>query len=206
MSIVDVIFDLFAHRGSAAYLGEPVSQLEHALQTAWQGEREGAPDTLIAAGLLHDLGYILFEVPENIADRGFDCRHEELGAAWLSGQFPDTVVEPVRLHVAAKRYLCAVDADYQTHLSAASLQSLALQGGPFSAAEARGFISLPYAGEAVQLRRWDEMAKVVKAKPPDLESYRLLLEKVKLKAPMNSLVYDFQANEYSHKLSNARNK
>jgi [1-hydroxy-2-(trimethylamino)ethyl]phosphonate dioxygenase len=148
----------------------------------------------------------LFGVPENIADRGLDCRHEGLGAAWLSGQFPATVFEPVRLHVAAKRYLCAVDADYQTHLSAASLQSLALQGGPFSAAEARGFISLPYANEAVQLRRWDEMAKVVGAKTPDLEAYRLLLEKVRLKRANEFSGYDLQANGDSHKLSNAQNK
>src|SRR5262245_46585667 len=112
MSIVDEIFDIFAHHGSAAYFGEPVSQLEHALQTAWQGERKGAPDTLIAAGLLHDLGHLLHGMPENIAGRGLDGRHEEIGAAWLSRQFPDAVVEPVRLHVAAKRYLCAVDAEY----------------------------------------------------------------------------------------------
>src|SRR5262245_53858387 len=100
MSIVDEIFNLFIHRGSAAYLGEPVSQLEHALQTAWQGEREGAPDTLIAAGLMHDLGHLLHGQSEYLVDFGLDGGHEELGAIWLSRQFPATVAEPVRLHVA----------------------------------------------------------------------------------------------------------
>jgi len=181
MNIVDEIFDLFAHYGSAAYFGEPVSQLEHALQTAWHGEQEDAPENLIVAGLLHDLGHLLHGMPENIASRDLDARHEELGAVWLSRHLPDTVVEPVRLHVAAKRYLCALDADYQSRLSAASLQSLALQGGPFDETEARVFITLPYAGEAVRIRRWDEMAKVMSAKTPNLEAYRQLLEKVMLK-------------------------
>lgn len=201
MSIVDEIFDLFAHRGSAAYLGEPVTQLEHALQTAWQGGREGAPDTLIAAALLHDLGHLLHGQSEYLVDYGIDGRHEELGATWLSRQFPASVTEPVRLHVAAKRYLCAVDTDYQGSLSAASLHSLVLQGGPFSAAEVQAFITLSYAREAVQLRGWDEMAKVVGAKTPDWEAYRPLLEKVRLKEPIIYPTQDTQKNDHSPKFA-----
>jgi len=189
MSMVDEIFEVFALNGGTAYFGETVSQLEHALQTAWQSEQEGAPDHLIVGALLHDLGHLLHGLPENLADHGLNGRHEELGAAWLARQFPAAVVEPVRLHVDAKRYLCAVDANYQTRLSTASLRSLALQGGPFSAAEARAFITLPYAEEAVQLRRWDEMAKVVGAKTLDLEAYRLKLEKMLRNGPLNSPGY-----------------
>jgi [1-hydroxy-2-(trimethylamino)ethyl]phosphonate dioxygenase len=178
MSIVDEIVELFVQRGGAAYFGEPVSQLEHALQTAWTGEQESAPNSLIATALLHDIGHLLHGMPEEIAVSGLHIRHEELGASWLACHFPATVVEPVRLHVAAKRYLCAVDLDYQTQLSPASQQSLELQGGPFSLAEAQAFIALPFAEEALRLRRWDERAKVAGAKTPNFEAYRPHLEKL----------------------------
>ncbi len=110
MSIVDEISELFARRGGEAYFGEPVSQLEHALQTASQAEQEGTPDTQIVAALLHDIGHLLHQLPEDIADRGVDGCHEQVGAMWLARYFPEAVTEPIRLHVAAKRYLCTVDA------------------------------------------------------------------------------------------------
>ncbi|HEU0177888.1 MAG TPA: HD domain-containing protein, partial [Blastocatellia bacterium] len=109
MSIVDEIIELFARLGGGAYFGEPVSQLEHALQTAFQAEQESAPDALIAAALLHDIGHLLHKLPEDIADRGIDGRHERVGAMWLARNFPAAVTEPIRMHVAAKRYLCSVD-------------------------------------------------------------------------------------------------
>ena len=178
MNVVDEIIELFEQRGGDAYFGEPVSQLEHALQTAFQAEQEGAPDTLVAAALLHDIGHLLHKLPENIADRGVDGRHERIGAAWLGRYFPPSVTEPIRLHVAAKRYLCAVDGEYRFGLSAASIQSLALQGGTMSYEEIREFEASTYAGEGVRLRRWDDHAKVIGWKTPDLTHYQNLLEKL----------------------------
>jgi gamma-butyrobetaine dioxygenase len=178
VSIVEDIFELFARRGGEAYFGEPVSQLEHALQTAQQAEEAGAPDTLIAAALLHDIGHLLHQLPEDIADRGVDGWHERVGAVWLARHFPEPVTEPIRLHVAAKRYLCAVDDEYRRQLSAASIQSLALQGGPMGEDEARAFEATLYAREAVRLRRWDDQAKATGRKTPDLTRYQSLLERL----------------------------
>jgi len=182
VSIVDEIIELFARRGDDVYLGEPVSQLEHALQTAFQAEQEGASDTLIAAALLHDVGHLLHKLPEDIADRGVDGRHEQVGAMWLARYFPRAVTEPIRLHVAAKRYLCAIDDEYQRRLSAASIRSLALQGGPMSDEEVREYEASPHAREGARLRRWDDLAKVVGSKAPGLPQYQSLLEKLSVKA------------------------
>jgi len=182
VSIVDEIIGLFARRGDDVYLGEPVSQLEHALQTAFQAEQEGASDTLIAAALLHDVGHLLHKLPEDIADRGIDGRHEHVGAMWLARYFPRAVTEPIRLHVSAKRYLCARDDEYQRRLTAASIRSLALQGGPMSDEEVREFEASPYAREGARLRRWDDLAKVVGSKAPGLPQYQSLLEKLSVKA------------------------
>jgi len=123
MNVVDEICDLFATKGHAAYVGEPVSQLEHALQAAHHAEQAGASDALVVAALLHDIGHLVHKLPEDAADHGIDTRHEQLGQAWLARSFGPAVTEPIRLHVPAKRYLCATDADYVAHLSAASVQS-----------------------------------------------------------------------------------
>ena len=145
--------------------------LEHALQCAFQAEKEGVPDSLVVAALLHDIGHLLHGLQEDIAEHGEDARHEEAGAAWLSERFDSDVVEPVRLHVPAKRYLCAVDPGYLQGLSRASVQSLRLQGGPFTTQGARAFETLPYYREATQLRRWDDAAKIPGLEVPGLEQY-----------------------------------
>ncbi len=172
MDVVERIFSLFANRGSEAYFGESVSQSEHALQSAYAAEAEGACDALIVAALLHDVGHLLHGGPEDLADQGIDDRHEVIGQAWLSRHFGPEVSEPVRLHVPAKRYLCRVDAAYQAKLSPASVLSLQLQGGAMTPEEARDFEANPFADDAVRLRRWDDFAKIVGMEVPGLEHYR----------------------------------
>jgi phosphonate degradation associated HDIG domain protein len=137
-----------------------VNQQQHALQAAALAERDGHGDSLVAAALLHDIGHMVHDLGENPADSGIDDHHEDLGHAWLTQHFGPEVTEPVRLHVAAKRYLCAVEADYFARLSPDSVKSLALQGGPMSAEEVAAFEALPEHKDAVQLRRYDERAKV----------------------------------------------
>jgi gamma-butyrobetaine dioxygenase len=176
MTIVDQIYRLFAERGDAAYLGEAVSQTAHALQTARLAEAAGAADPLVVAALLHDVGHLLHDLPETAAPQGTDARHEDGGAAWLATHFGPAVTDPIRLHVAAKRYLCAVDPDYREQLSPASVRSLQLQGGPFAPAEVEAFRREPFHEDAVRLRRWDDQAKVPGLAVPGLKHYRARLE------------------------------
>lgn len=176
ISSVDEVFELLATGGGEAYFGEPVTVLEHSLQAAWFVEHKGGNDELIAAGLLHDFGHLLHSEGEDVAGRGVDTQHEELGVAVLGDHLPSAVLDPIRLHVAAKRYLCFAEPRYFAQLSAASVQSLALQGGPMSAAEAETFLALPHAHEAVMVRRADDAAKVRGLEVPDLESYRNLIQ------------------------------
>jgi phosphonate degradation associated HDIG domain protein len=174
-TIIDQIFATFRERGGRDY-GESVSVLEHSLQAAYAAERDGASPTLIAAAVLHDYGHLIHDLPEDCADQGIDSRHEELGAAFLSDHFGPAVAEPVRLHVAAKRYLCAVDPAYRAGLSPASTQSLLLQGGPFDAREIAAFEATPHFADAVRLRRYDDIGKEPGAWTPELEHYRGVLE------------------------------
>jgi phosphonate degradation associated HDIG domain protein len=178
MSVIDRILSLFADRGRGAYFGEAVTQTEHALQCAYLAEQSGADAPLVAAALLHDLGHLLHGLGEDVAGQGIDARHEDGGARWLGRYFGPAVVDPVRLHVAAKRYLCAVEPDSAAALSPASRQSLRLQGGPFTPDETRRFEQEPFFRSAVAVRRWDDAAKVPGLAVPGLEHYRPLLEAV----------------------------
>jgi len=172
MKVTDQIFELFQTRGHDAYFGEGVSQREHALQAAWLAENSNAPPALVVAALLHDIGHLIHGLPENIADQGVDGCHEEAGAKWLRTHFGPEVTEPIRLHVDAKRYLCATDPTYRAMLSPSSQQSLELQGGPVNPAEARALEANPFFEGAVMLRRWDDAAKVPGLTLPDFEHYR----------------------------------
>jgi len=174
-TIVDQIFRNFRRHGERSY-GERVSVIAHSLQAAKAAEQDNAWPTLVTAALLHDYGHLIHDLPEDYADQGIDSMHEEQAAAVLADFFVQAVIEPVRLHVAAKRYLCAVDSTYLEALSPASAQSLALQGGPFNAEEVNAFESLAYFTDAVRLRRYDDLAKDPDAQPPDLEHYRPYLE------------------------------
>ena len=178
MGIFDEIAGMFGRKGREAYLGESVSQAEHALQAAALADAEKAPDALVVAALLHDVGHLTENAPEDLAGRGVDGRHEDAGADWLSRAFGPDVAEPARLHVAAKRYLCAVDPAYLGGLSPASALSLKLQGGPFDAGGRAGFEANPHAGDAVRLRRWDDAAKEVGLDVPGLGHYRARIEAV----------------------------
>jgi [1-hydroxy-2-(trimethylamino)ethyl]phosphonate dioxygenase len=171
MHRLEEILALFENRGQNAYLGEPVSQAEHALQAAHLAETAGASDALIVSALLHDVGHLLHDLGEDIASRGIDARHEISGSTWLARNFGPEVAEPARLHVAAKRYLCAIEPTYLDGLSGASKQSLALQGGPMSLEEITRFEAHPHADDAVRLRRWDDEAKIANLEVPRLESY-----------------------------------
>ena len=175
-SIVDTIFDEFRKHGDAIYLGEPVTLTEHMLQTAYAAEQDGADPLLIAAALLHDYGHLIHDLREDSAEHGVDTQHEEVGAAFLSRYFVPAAVEPTRLHVAAKRYLCAIDPDYFAALSPASVLSLGLQGGPLTEAEVKEYEALPFAQEAARLRRYDDLGKTPGAQTPDLEYYGPYLE------------------------------
>src|SRR5262245_30513043 len=144
MHTVDDILELWERRGGSDYGGEAVTQLEHALQSAWQAEQEQASAALIAAALLHDVGHLLHDLPDDAPEQGIDDAHENSGGNYLKGLFPPAVLEPIRLHVAAKRYLCAVDPQYQSQLSGPSIVSLGLQGGPMTETEVADFRRNPY--------------------------------------------------------------
>lgn len=161
---------LFAAHGGESY-GEGVTMLEHALQAAALAEVEGAEDALVVAALLHDIGHFL-----QPADDSFGYhKHDRSGGDWLAKRFGPEVSEPVRLHVAAKRYLCAVEPDYLGRLSAASVHSLSKQGGPMSPAEAAAFAALPHATAAARLRRWDDGGKQDGMAVRPIEHYRPLI-------------------------------
>jgi phosphonate degradation associated HDIG domain protein len=172
---VNHIFAVYHQLGHRHY-GEDVTELQHALQTAAFAKEHGEGNAVIAAALLHDYGHLGHNAGEDIAERGVDMRHETLGAIKLAGVFPAEVLDPIRLHVAAKRYLCWKEPGYLVGLSAASQLSLQLQGGPMSEAEAEEFEREPHYEAAVRLRRYDDMGKVPGMEVRELESYRELLE------------------------------
>jgi len=171
MAPIDTIFD-YLRAGQKHYGESAVTQLEHAIQCAMLAEREGASSALVAASLLHDLGHLVNPEDRAQTARREDCDHETIAADYLQRWFGDEVTLPVRLHVAAKRYLTAVEPAYFATLSAGSVLSLELQGGPFSADGAARFAALPGAADAIRLRRWDERAKEAGAAIPDLEHFR----------------------------------
>ncbi|WP_019938703.1 phosphonate degradation HD-domain oxygenase [Bordetella sp. FB-8] len=171
---LDRIKALFDGYGTAFYGSEDVTQTQHALQCAHLAEQAGEEPALIAAALLHDLGHLL-----QASSQTQDMRHQEVGASALATLMGPEVTEPIRLHVAAKRYLCAVDAAYYDTLSQASKNSLALQGGSFDDAGAEAFIAQPHAEAALRLRRYDDLAKDVQAATPPLSHYLPMVERLR---------------------------
>jgi phosphonate degradation associated HDIG domain protein len=176
MNITDEILEIFSKRGADEYFGESVSMTEHALQAAYFAHAAGAPQSLIVAALLHDIGHLVEEVPSDLADWTFDAHHERVGGAWLARRFRPEVSEPVRLHVPAKRYLLATDAEYFAKLSPASVVTLKLQGGPMAAHEIAQFETERFYKDAVRVRQCDDQGKVAGLKTPGLGDYRALIE------------------------------
>jgi phosphonate degradation associated HDIG domain protein len=178
MSTADEIMALYARCGAQAYFGEAISMTEHGLQAAYFAQQSHAPDTLILAALLHDVGHLTESVADDIADWTKDARHERSGSRWLAGRFGPEISEPVRLHVPAKRYLCATEPAYFRELSPASVTTLKLQGGPMSATEVAAFEAEPYWRDAVRIRRWDDQGKVAGLKTPGFEHYRAMIDRL----------------------------
>jgi len=164
--VIGELAELFTGPGAAEYLGEPVTIGVHMRQAGARAEAAGAAPALVAAALLHDVGHLRGET---------DDRHSQAGADWLARWFGPEVTEPVRLHVAAKRYLCAVEPGYLAELSQESVRTLAVQGGPMTAAEAAAFEARPYFSDAVRVRRWDDEAKEPEVEPPDFCHFSGLL-------------------------------
>jgi phosphonate degradation associated HDIG domain protein len=162
---------LFARRGHEQYAGEPVTQLQHALQTAALAEAQGADDELVTACLLHDLGHLLQDFGESPTLRGVDDVHQYAALPFLRGLFGDRVLGGIQLHVDAKRCLCATVPGYEAALSADSQRSLKLQGGVFTAEQAAAFLQRPGAVDALKLRQWDDRAKVEGAVTPPLAHF-----------------------------------
>ncbi|HKW81645.1 MAG TPA: HD domain-containing protein [Casimicrobiaceae bacterium] len=170
------ICQLFDRGGARMYSGEAVTQLEHALQTAHAAECAGADPALVTAALLHDLGHLLNDQGETPTARGVDDVHQYAALPFLRPLFGDDVLEPIRLHVDAKRYLCATEPDYYAALSDDSKRSLALQGGRYDAKDAADFAARPGAARAVRLRRWDDAAKTAGRTTPPLEHFAAIMQ------------------------------
>jgi phosphonate degradation associated HDIG domain protein len=162
---------LFNDHGNIAYSGEGVSQLEHALQCAQLAQSEQAGEPLVTAALLHDLGHLLNLQGDTPSERGIDDQHQYFAVPFLRGLFPPAVIEPIRLHVDAKRALCALEPEYYEALSEDSRRSLTLQGGIFTREETAAFLARPHAADAMRVRRWDDAAKVPGAVTPPLAHF-----------------------------------
>lgn len=180
MNATQKILRLFEEKGDSEYGGEAVTQLEHALQAATLALQAGAHPSLVVAALLHDVGHLLHDLPDDAPEVGIDDHHETTGFRFLEKSFPASVTEPVKMHVDAKRYLCAVDKEYFKGLSEPSRVSLELQGGPMDQREIDAFRSRPFSDDAVRLRQWDDQAKVPGQQTPPLERFSDMIDSVLL--------------------------
>ena len=173
--VVPFIMDLFARRGAEEYMGEPLSMAQHMEQTAACAVAGNASNELIVAALLHDIGHFVGDFPIDALENGIDNDHENVAAEFLAPYFPESVTEPIRLHVPAKKYLCATDKNYFDQLSDASKQTLVVQGGIMNSEEVKQFETNRYYREAVQLRKYDDNGKVANKTIHPIIHYQSLL-------------------------------
>jgi predicted HD phosphohydrolase len=177
-TIVAFLGDIFERRGGEEYLGEPVTMAEHMLQGACFAEQQGEPEIIIVSALLHDIGHFTSEFGTFSMDDTHDKHHEEAGAAVLERFFPSLVIDCVRQHVAAKRYICATDPAYFGQLSTASVHSLKLQGGPMNADEIAEFEKNPNIREIVRVRHLDDAGKIAGMVTPGFEHYAPMVQRI----------------------------
>lgn len=177
-NIVQFIGDIFERRGAESYLGERVTMSQHMLQAAQLAEQAGASEAVIVSALLHDIGHYTNEFPDDALAQGTDNLHEEAGARVLAPFFPAQVLDPIRHHVAAKRYLCATDTAYFGKLSDASVHTLNLQGGPMNTDEVQGFAQEPNLDAILQVRVWDDQGKDPNITTPDFDHYAPMITRV----------------------------
>lgn len=177
-TIVAFLGDIFKRRGGEEYLGEPVTMAEHMLQGARLAELNGEDEIIVVAALLHDIGHFTSEFGMFSMEDTHDRHHEEAGAMVLEAFFPSLVIDCVRLHVAAKRYICATDPTYFSELSTASIHSLKLQGGPMKPDEIAAFEKNPNVREIVRVRRLDDAGKVAGMVTPTFDHYAPMIQTI----------------------------
>ena len=177
-NIVAHLGHIFKHSGTQAYLGEPVTMAQHMLQGASLAEHQGHSKAVVAAALLHDIGHFTSDFGcFSMADT-HDRQHEIYGAKVLAPFFPESVTQCVRHHVSAKRYLCATREEYFSQLSAASVHSLKLQGGPMSAQEVTEFEANPHLQAIIQVRLVDDGGKVADLETHSFSDFEPLLQEL----------------------------
>jgi len=174
MLIVDEIINKYQNNNSL-YIGEKVTMTEHMIQTAMLAEENRSPASLICACLLHDYGHFIIEDPDHLVSKSLDGKHEDIGFNFLKNYFKPEVVEPIKLHVQAKRYLCR-EKSYWNTLSEASKVSLKLQGGAMNDKEAKKFISFKFYDKAILLRIYDDEGKIPNTRMKKIEEYRNLIK------------------------------
>jgi len=178
--VFEEIKTIFTTGISEEYLGEDVKLVEHMLQCADLAKEAGAPDYLVVASLLHDIGHLLVDDAPGAQDAGIDMHHDVVGAEWVATRFPVSVAEPIRLHVAAKRYLITTQKDYLAKLSPSSVHTLNMQGGALNQEEVIDFISRVGAEDAVRVRLWDDMAKIRDKPTSKLEDFKEAIDSLAL--------------------------
>ena len=174
MDIVDKIVSNFKNNNSL-YIGESITIAEHMIQSAMMAEKSKSNNNLVCACLLHDYGHFILDNPDELVRKKQDGKHEDIGYEYLKKFFKKEIVEPIKHHVIAKRYL-ARDKKYFDRLSEASVVSLELQGGVLDTKEAKLFENQEFFKEAIMLRKFDEAAKKIGVKIKDIIQYKDLLK------------------------------